>query len=175
MSLPSSIDNIVDYLHSKDSLTYVDVRSRLLELSGSTNLSSNDKALNARSHKVNKFTNKKKNSEKPNPTRAGKTEPPNGNQCSYCKQHNHPYEGHIHKCCNRLKSARDNSASSAPPPAPSRDVVPCRANVTVNEQYDHGVALITSSLPHPVPTIPSGYCGIHSVPFVESILLFTYR
>ena len=28
--------------------------------------------------------------------------------------------------------------------------------MTVTEQYDHGVALITSSLPHPVPTIPSG-------------------
>ena len=54
------------------------------------------------------------------------------------------------------KSARDNSASSAPPPAHSRDVVPNRANLTVNEQYDHGVTLIRSSLPHPVPTIPSG-------------------
>ena len=31
------------------------------------------------------------------------------------------------------------------------------ANLTVNEQYDHGIALITSSLPHPVPTISSGF------------------
>ena len=156
MSLPSAMDNIVDNIQSKDSLTYVDVPSRLLELSGSTNLSSNGKALNARSHKVNKLHNKKKNSEKPNPTRPGKTEPPKGNQCSYCKKHNHPYECHTHKFCNRLKSARDNSASSAPPPAHARDVVPHRANLTVNEQYDHGVALMTSSLPHPVPTVPCG-------------------
>ena len=156
IALPSSMDNIVDNLQSKDCLTYVDVRSPLLELSGSTNLSTNAKALNARSHKVNKSTNEKKNSEKPNPTRPGKTEPPNGNQCSYCKKHNHPYEGHTHKFCNRLKSARDNSASSAPPPAPSRDVVPYPANLTIYEQHDYGLALITSSPPHPVPTICSG-------------------
>ena len=156
MFLPSSVDNIVDHLQSKDSLTDVDVRSHLLELSGSTNLSSNGKGCNARSHQVNKSTNKKKNSEKPNSTRPGKTEPPKGNQCCYCKKHNHTYEGHTHKFCNRLKSALDNSASSAPPPAPSRDVVPYQANLTVNQQSDHGVALITSSLPHPVPTIPSG-------------------
>ena len=97
MSLPSFMHNIVDNLQSKDSLTYVDVRSHLLELSGSSNVSSNGKALNARSHKVNTFTNKKKNAEKPNPTRPGKTEPPKGNQCSYCKKHHHPYEGHTHK------------------------------------------------------------------------------
>ena len=156
MYLPSSMYNNIDNLQSNDSLTYVDVRSRLLELSGSSNLSSNGKALKARSHKVNTSTNKKKNSGKPNPTRPGKTEPTKGNLCSYCKKHNHPYESHTHKFCNRLKSARDNSASSAPPPAPSRDVVPYHANLTVNEQYDHGVALITSSLPHAVPTIPSG-------------------
>ena len=156
MSLPSSMDNIVDNLQSKDSLTHVDVRSRLLELSGSSNFSSNGKALNTRSHKVNKSNNKKMNSEKPKPTRPGKTEPPKGNQCSYCKKHNHPDEGHTHKFCNRLKTAREGSSSSVPPPAPSRDAVPYGANLTVNEQHDHGVALITSSLPHPVPTIPSG-------------------
>ena len=27
----------------------------------------------------------------------------------------------------------------------------------MNEAYDHGVPLVTSSLPHPVPTIPSGF------------------
>ena len=155
MSLPSSMNNSVDNLQSKDSLTYVDIRSRLLELSGSSNLSSNGTALDTRFYKVNKFTNKKTNSEKPNPTRSGKTEPPKGNQCSYCKKYNHPYERHTHKFCNPLKSARDHSASSAPPPAPSRDVVPYRANLTVNEQYDHTVALFTSSLTHPVPTIRS--------------------
>ena len=156
MSLPSSMHNIVANLQSKDSLTYVDVRSRLLVLSDSSNLSSNGKALNARCDKVNKFNNKQKNSEKPNPTRPEQTEPPKGNQCSYCKKHNHPYEGHTHKFCNRLKSASDNSASSAPSPALLRDVVPYRAYLTVKEQYDHGVAWITSSLPHPVPTIASG-------------------
>ena len=132
-SLPSSMDNIVDNLQLKDSLTYVDVRSRLLELSGSTNLSTNGKALNARSPEVNKSTNKKKNSEESNPTRHGKSEPLKGNQFSCCKKHNYPCEGQTHKFCNRLKSARDNSASSASPPALSRDVVPYRANLTVNE------------------------------------------
>ena len=148
--------NIVDNLESKDSVTYVDLRSRLLQLSGSSNLSYNGKALNARSHVVNKFNNKKKNLEEPNPTRPGKTEPTKGNQCSCGKKHNHPYVGHTHTFCNRLKSARDNTASSAPPPAPSREVVPYRAYLTITEQYDYGVALVTSSLPHPVTTIASG-------------------
>ena len=76
MSLPLSMDNIIDNLQSKDSLTYVDVHSRLLVHSGSTNLSSNGKALNARLHEVNKYSNHKKNSEKPNSTGPGKTEPP---------------------------------------------------------------------------------------------------
>ena len=71
-------------------------------------------------------------------------------------KYDHPYEGHTHKFCNRLKSTRDNSASSVPPPAPTRDVIAYGTNLTINEQYDHGVALITSSLHHPVPTIPSG-------------------
>ena len=155
MSLLSSMDNLVDDLQSKDSLTYVDVSSRLLELSGSSKLCSNVKALNARYHKVNKVNNKKQNSEKPNPTRPGKTDPTKCNQCYNCEEHNHPYEGHTHKFCNRLKSGRDNSASSIPPPALTRDVVPYRTNLTVNEQYDHGVALSTSSLPHPVTTLAS--------------------
>ena len=156
MSLPSCMDNLVDNLQWKDSLTYVDFRIRPLELSGSTDLSSNGKALNARSHGVNQSTNMKKNYEKPNPTRPGKTEPPQRNQCSYCEKHNHPCEGHTHKFCNRLTSARDNSASSAPQPAPSRDVLPYRSNLTVNEKYDYGVVWITTSLTHSVPTIPSG-------------------
>ena len=68
MSLPSSMDHIVDDPQSKDSLTYVEVCSPLLELSVSSNHSSNSNARNTRSYKVNKCNNKKKNSEKPNPT-----------------------------------------------------------------------------------------------------------
>ena len=132
VSLPSPIGNIIDNLQSKDFLTYVHVRSCLVALSGYRNVSANRKALNARWHKVNKSTKKKKNSAKPNPTRAGKTEASNGNQCSDCKKHNHSYEGHTHKFCNRLKSVQDNAASSAPPPAPSRDVGPYRDNLLVH-------------------------------------------
>ena len=156
MSVPSCIDNIFDNLQSKDSSTYVDIRSRLLKLFRSSNLSSDGKPLNAWSHEVNKSTNKKKNSEKPNPTRPGKSEFLKGNHCSYCKEHNHSYKGHPHGFCNRLKSACDNCASSAPSAALSRDVFPYRANLTINEQSDHHVALITCSLPHPVATIASG-------------------
>ena len=90
MSLPSSMANIVDNLQSMDSHISVDVRSCHLELSGSYNLSSNGKALNARAHKVNEFNNKKNNLQKPNPTRPGKTEPAKGNQCSHCMKHHHP-------------------------------------------------------------------------------------
>ena len=74
--------NIVDNLQSQDSLTFLDVRSRLLERSGSSNLSSNGKAPNTGSNEVNKFYKKKKNTENPNPTRPGETKPVKCNQCS---------------------------------------------------------------------------------------------
>ena len=61
MSLPSCRVNIVAKLQFQNFLTYVDVRSRLLELSGPTNLSSNGKALNTQSHKIYNFNNKKMN------------------------------------------------------------------------------------------------------------------
>ena len=65
MSIPSPMDNIVDNLQSKDSPSYIDVRSLVLQLSSFSHLSSNGKGLNTHSHKVNKFNNKKKNSENP--------------------------------------------------------------------------------------------------------------
>ena len=68
MSFPTSMHNIVDNLQSTDSLTYVDIRSYLPELPGSTKLSSKRKALKTRSHNGNKFHNKEKTAEKPNPT-----------------------------------------------------------------------------------------------------------
>ena len=70
------MDNIADNLESKYSLAYVDVRSRLLVIPGSSKLSSNGTACDARSHKVNKFNNGQKNFEKPNLTRLVETEPP---------------------------------------------------------------------------------------------------
>ena len=54
MSVSSYMENIIDYLQSKEFLTDVAVRSLLLDLSVSSNLSPNSKALNARSYKVNK-------------------------------------------------------------------------------------------------------------------------
>ena len=156
MSLPSSMDNIVDNLQSKDSLTYVDVRSRLLELSGSSNLSSDGKALNTCTHEVNNYNNEKKNCEKPYTTGPGKTEPHGGNKCSHCKTHGHEYDGYTDNFRNQLLFAHEGSSSSASPPASASDVVPSRANLTVNEPYDDGTALVTSSLAHPVLTILSG-------------------
>ena len=150
------MDNIVGNLQSKYSLTYVDIRSCLLELSGSSNLSAHGTPLNTSSYTVNKFYNKKKNSEKPYPTRPGKTAPPKCNQYSYCKKHHHPYKSHTYNSCNRIKCPRDDSFCSVPLPERARDIVPYRANLTVNEQYDHGIVMITASLPHPITNIASG-------------------
>ena len=156
MSLSSFMYHIIHNLQSKDSLTHLDVRSRLHALSGSSNLCSKGKALNASSYEVNKCNIKENNSEKQNPTRPAKTEPPKRNQSYYCKKHKYTYEDYRDKFCNRLKSARDNSEGSAPSPALLRDVIPYHANLTVTEHDYHRVALIISSLLHPVPTIPSG-------------------
>ena len=156
ISLTSWIDNIVDNLKLQDSLTYSGVRSRLLELSGSSNLSSDGKALNTCTHEVNNYNNEKKNCEKPYTTGPGKTEPHGGNKCSHCKKHGHEYDGYTDNFRNQLLFAHEGSSSSASPPASASDVVPSRANLTVNEPYDDGTALVTSSLAHPVLTILSG-------------------
>ena len=156
MSLPSSLDNIIANLQSKDSLTYVNVRCCLLKLFSSSNLSSNGKALNTRSHEVHKSNYRKKNIQKPHPTQPGKNEPHKSNLYSYCKKHNHPHEGYAFKLCNRLQTALEDSSSSAPSPASYWDVFPYRPNLTVNKYSDYGIALITSSLPYSIPTIPAG-------------------
>ena len=68
MSHASSIFNIVDHRRSKDSVTYIDVRSCVLDLASYSNLCLNGPALNGRSYKINKFYNKKQNFDKPNQT-----------------------------------------------------------------------------------------------------------
>ena len=155
MSLPSSMDNIIDNLQSQDFLIYIDVRSRLLEHSGSSKRSSNSKALNARSYKVNISNNNNKISKELNPSLPEKTEPHPAKQFSYWKKHGPHCDGHTHEVYNQHKYSRIGSASAVAAPVHSRDVVPHRANRTVNEQCDHVVAFITYSLPHPVPTIAS--------------------
>ena len=135
---------------------YVDLHCPLLDLSGCSDSFSHGKAWKTHSHELNKLSNKKKNSERPNPTRPGRTKPPKVDQCYYSKSHKHPHAGHTHTFCNRLKSGHNDSVSSAPPAATTRDVVPYHATLTVNEQYAHGVASIISSLRHAVPPIPAG-------------------
>lgn len=133
MSGTSSMENIVDNLQLKDSLTCDDTHSRLLKLADSSNLCFNGKAHNTNVHKVHKFHNKNKNHDKHNPTRPVKSELPKCDQWSNGEKHKDYYEGQTHKFCNRLKSARDNYTSSAAPPAYTRNVVPCSANLTVEE------------------------------------------
>ena len=55
MSLLSHVANIFDNLQSKDSVTYVNVRSRHLELYDCSNLSSYGTGLDMHSHKDNKY------------------------------------------------------------------------------------------------------------------------
>jgi hypothetical protein len=150
MTLPDSMANVVDNLQSKSDLTYLDVRTRLLELASSSLVDTNkkNKALNVKGK--GKSTQSTTSTTKPNPTRAGKTEPAKGNQCSWCKSRGHACDGHTFKTCQKLKDyqASINSSinhPSCPTPSTGKEVVPFRASTAQEIFKDNGLALIAVS------------------------------
>lgn len=90
LSLPSSMDNIIDNLTTKDNLKYADVQKRLLDL-------------NLNKSVPDTFSNKA--------YLAGPNEPPHTKErtleCTFCKKNGHNYKGHIHNKCRKLQTHLD--------------------------------------------------------------------
>jgi len=102
MTLPESMGNMVDNLQSKVDLKYLDIPTRLLELAYSSIVETpkKNKALSAKSQGKNAQST---THQQPNPTRVGNTVPAKGNQCSWCKSRNFPFDGYTFKTCQKLK------------------------------------------------------------------------
>ena len=116
-SLPPSMANVVDNLQTKDSLTYNDVRSRLLDLASSSSagmigdaflVKKSNKKKDRNSNNSNNHNQDKGNDLKPSIAPA--------DECSYCWKRNLPSKGHTHTNCAVLKQAQsdDNPTDSDP-------------------------------------------------------------
>ncbi|KAF8419855.1 hypothetical protein EV426DRAFT_676135 [Tirmania nivea] len=137
MTLPKSFLNIIDNLKTKTDLTYLDVRTRLLELvSSSVEPTTKSKALFNK-----KSDNKDKNKvQKPNRTRPGKAAPVTGNNCTWCNAKGKPFQGHTYKTCHALKEYNATKLGTQnPPPSSSKEVVPYRA-ATAQELLFHALS-----------------------------------
>jgi len=147
MSLPKSMANGVDNVQSKVDLKYLDVRTRLLELASSSvvETSNKNKALSAKSRGKNAQSTIH---QQPNPTRVGKTIPAKGNQCSWCKSWNFPFDGHTFKTCQKLKDYQASSSSSQqqhPIQSTGREVIPYRASTAQELFSSNGLAHLVIS------------------------------
>jgi len=149
MTLPESMANIVDNLQSKVDLTYLDVHTRLLELASSSVVDTpkKNKALSAKSWGKNTQSTIH---QQPNPTHIGKTVPTKGNQCSWCKSRNFPFDGHTFKTCQKLKNYQASSFSSQqqrPTQTTGREVVLYRASTAQKLFSSNGLAHLVISRP----------------------------
>ena len=91
-SLPSSMDNIVDNLQTKDGLTYDQVYQKLMDLNSKTN-HVEDKAY--RVQEPHRSTSSNANSDE--------------KECSYCKKHfpKSRWTGHLWNECHKLKAKQE--------------------------------------------------------------------
>jgi len=170
MTLPESIANVVDNLQSKVDLKYLDVRTQLLELASSSIIETpeKNKALSAKSRGKNTQST---TYQQPNPTRVGKTVSAKGNQCSWCKSRNFPFDSHTFKTCQKLKDYQASSSSSqqqCPTQTSGREGVPYQA-LTAQELFYY------NSLAHLVISRPSSYSASVNVPAQVSANHTTYE
>jgi len=170
MTLPESLANVVDNLQLKVNLKYLEVRTRLLELASSSIVETPKKntALSAKSRGKNTQST---THQQPNPTRVGKTVPAKGNQCSWCKSRNFPFDGHAFKTCQKLKDYPASSCSSQqqrPTQTTGREVIPYRAS-TAQELFSY------NGLAHLLISRPSSYSTSVNVPAQVSTNDTTYE
>jgi len=112
MTLPESMANVVDNLQSKVNLKYLDIRTWLLELAlfSIVDTLKKNKAVSAKSRAKNEQWTIYQQA---NPTRVRNlTVLPKGNQCSWCKSRNFPFNGYTFKSCQKLKDYQVSSSSS---------------------------------------------------------------
>jgi len=109
-TLPPNMDNIVDNLLTKETLSYTDVWTKLLDLSHDTPAGS---ALATYQKPPKKSTNKGKNTASSSGSSSLRPGIPPAKECSYCwKRHLHS-KGHQHTECAVLKKAFEEKKAAA--------------------------------------------------------------
>jgi len=91
VSLPESMNNIIDNLQPKGDLTFKDVHSRLLDLNANHSLGNKGE----KEYRVEK---------------SGKNKGPK--ECSWCKKRDFHAKGHTWQECNKLKESKKNDKSA---------------------------------------------------------------
>ncbi|KAF5205376.1 Gag-pol polyprotein [Thalictrum thalictroides] len=91
-SLPSSMENIIDNLSTKENIKYADVYKRLLDLSSQKFANSlNQKS---KAYFISKDPHLGKESKK--------------KECNWCRKRGDRYQGHVHSDCRKLKAFKEN-------------------------------------------------------------------
>ena len=91
VSLPESMNNIIDNLQTKGDLTFEDVHSRLLDLNANHSLGNKGE----KAYRVEK---------------SGKNKGPK--ECTWCKKRNFHAKGHTWQECNKLKASKKNDKNA---------------------------------------------------------------
>ena len=131
-SLPTSLDNVIDNLTTKDTVTYTDICNKLLDLYPSTSQSSADNAAFF-------TTNNRKD------TRKGKgDQPKDGKLCGYCKSKGFKGIGHLESECRTKKRERVGTAATAQAPHTTQSAYHRYAFPTTGSQFPPGAWILDS-------------------------------
>jgi len=154
--------NVVDNILTKGDQTSNNVHIKLLELiSSSIEFTTKGKALFNKNKPTDKVT---KPAQSPNPTRAGRTAPPTGNNCSWCTKYHLKAEGYTFKNSALLKEYKHTGIITTPSTSSGKELVLHRAYLAQEIiEEDNGIALIVSSSSYQrAPPLPSRALMAHT-------------
>ena len=85
---------------------------------------------------------------KPNPTRPGKTPPPNKNECSWYKKQGRSFTGHTYSSCHALKAWKvtGQGVANIASPSTSTSLALIPHLLSHLQPEEHGMAFISSSI-----------------------------
>ena len=145
-TLPSSMNNFVDNRVRKLDLTYLDVRTSLLNLNQESSPSTTTSSAQSTSHHPQK---KKGPPMKPKSTMQSGAPP--STECSYCRKRNLPSKGHRHTECNVLKKALRNKKHT-PSSTSTSTSTSSSATLVTEDDISVGYAFHSSGTSEGTPT-----------------------
>ncbi|KAI0991550.1 hypothetical protein K3495_g16637 [Podosphaera aphanis] len=149
-SLPSSFDNVVDNLSTKDNLTYEDAHSHLLDILKKKELQkSESKAY---------FT--------ANDTKKGTLRESSVPECSWCRKRGFNFKGHTHRNCYKIASDKKKSKAKGKEKEKEKNKDSANAakftfNDSDEESADFGKAFAVSTSHSPTHWILDSGCTTH--------------
>ena len=131
-SLPTSLDNVIDNLTTKDTVTYTDICNKLLDLYPSTLQSTADNSAFL-------STSGRKD------VRKGRgDQPKDGKHCGYCKSKGFKGIGHLESECRTKKRERGGTAATAQAPHTAQSAYHRYAFSTTDSRFPPGAWILDS-------------------------------